>query len=364
MLNDVTRRQRRRARIRSFLLIMGLIFAPLPGAVSFGQESSESAAVPAELGPEAMQSLVSKLNAEQTEALVQLVELLDRSAENDGGNNTDDKPAIGAAIKTWLTGFGASMKANAKAFPDTVVDVGRGIASIFSERTLSASFLFLLLVAASILAGFIAEWVFNRITGKYREAIRQAAPDTLLETLKTLSARAGIEIGGVIVFAVVAQVVVNLIITDSRDHLLASVFIFNVIVLVRLFAAILHFVLAPRRPELRLVHTDTWTAQFIERQFILLAIFVGIGFFLTAVLREQNPAATGPLRFWMGLFFHLWIIFVTLKARAGLTSMIKGDDEQLTPGLAAGGFVVARCVRRRRGLQLALFAVHSQHRPS
>jgi hypothetical protein len=50
----------------------------------------------------------------------------------------------------------------------------------------------------------------------------------------------------------------------------------------RLVAAFSRLLLSPKRPELRLVHTDDVTAMFLHRQVVLITAFVGFGTFLVA----------------------------------------------------------------------------------
>jgi small-conductance mechanosensitive channel len=54
---------------------------------------------------------------------------------------------------------------------------------------------------------------------------------------------------------------------------------------------------------------------------------------MLAVMDQNVASITNTLRFWVSLFAHGWIIYVTWNARTGLTSIIKGEEEDLTPGL-------------------------------
>ena len=316
------------------LLCVFILFSTIQGVAFAQSENSEvqTVEVPEALGPDAMSSLVSKLDEKQTAALVELIELLNSSATKSEIPAVTEQQAAFEIIKGWFTNLGASLKSNVLSFPEMVAGIGKTVSSIFEGREAGGNLVFLLSLAMVLVAGIAAEWLFNRYTANSREKIRQAHPETLLETFSTLSTRAGIEIGGVIVFTLVALISTNLFVQQDNDRFLISAFILNAILIVRLFGAILHFILAPRRPELRLVYTDTWTAQYIERNFKLLAGVVGVGFFLLALM-QKNGMAIDSIRFWVGLAVHLWIIIVTLKAHNGLTLIIKGDDDNLTPGL-------------------------------
>jgi len=316
------------------LLCLFILLSMASASVQAQSDSPEDQVeVPRALGPDAMKSLVSKLDGEQTAALVQLMELLNASADNSKAASNADSPDALEIVKQWFAGFQDNLKRQIFAFPQMATSVGKSIALIFQERESSSTAGFLLLFALTIASGIVAEWLFKRGTRQARSRIRQARPEGLMDTLRVLSTRAGIEIGGVIIFTVVALVAANILLGGDDDYFLISTFILSVILLTRLTGSVMHFVLAPRRPELRLVYTDSWNAQFIERNFILIAALVGIGFFLKAVMQKYGIADIDSMRFWLGLTMHLWIIFVIARARQGLTQIIEGGEENLTPGL-------------------------------
>ena len=328
-----------RQKIRSYLsascLCVVMLFSMSNGTAYAQGESSarQQVEVPQALGPDAMTALVSKLDEKQTAALVELITLLNSFASDNESLTAVDKQGVLAIVKGWLTGFADNLKVQLHAFPQMMRDLGKSIGLIFQGREAGGNLTFLFLFAITIAAGVAAEWLFNRGTRDKREQIRQSQPVALIDTLKVLSARAGIEIGGVIVFAIVALITANIFIKSDNDLFLVTAVILNVIVLFRIVGSVLHFILAPRRSELRLVYTDTWTAQFMERNFILLAAVVGIGFFLFTVMLKNGIQSTETLRFWLGMSIHIWLIFVILKATRGLTQIIEGGDENLTPGL-------------------------------
>ncbi len=322
------------------LLSIGLLGALLAAfsmpALAQSQSAAageESVELPKELSPEAMQALVSKLDDKQEAALIELIGLIEAAADNRQGAVEAEGQGIAEIVSGWVAGFQANVKLHLQSFPQMTASLGDVIGAVFRGRETGGNLNFLLLLAAVIVAGIAAEWLFNRALAGQREKIRQSRPEGLMDTLGVLSRRAGIEIGGVIVFAVVALLVADVVVGTEYDLFLISALILNVILLVRLVGSVLAFVLAPRRPELRLVYTDTWTARFIERNFIVITAITGTGFFLGAVMQENSIGHIDTLRFYLGLLLHLWLIVVILKARRGLTQIIEGRDENLTPGL-------------------------------
>jgi small-conductance mechanosensitive channel len=289
--------------------------------------------VPQALGPEAMKALVSKLDEKQTAALAELIELLDSSAASNMAKSAIEQQDGLKIVKQWFTTFATNFRFHLESFPQVILGLGNAIGSIFQGREAGGNLIFLLLVAVVAGAGLAAEWLFNRVTASKRERIRQSHPNNLMDSFRILSTRAGIEIGGVIVFALTAIITNNLFVREANDQFLISAFILYTIVIPRIFGSIMHFVLAPRRPELRLVHVDSDSARYIERHFIIMAAFVGIALFLSIVMQKNEIAYIDTVRFWLGLGFHTWLIIITLKVRYGLTQIIEGGEENLTQGL-------------------------------
>ena len=324
---------------RNFLFLIFLsVFMSLAtvGGIAHAQsESSDSqeVEVPQELGPEAMQALVSKLNEKQTAAFIGLIDLLNAPTDNAAALAEAKGPGAMETIKQWFADFATNLKTHLHSFPQMVASVGKSLALIFQGREVGGNLTFLFLVAISIAIGMAAEWLFKRRTRDKRERILQSRPEALMDTLRVLSARAGLEIGSVVIFTIAAMTAINLLITGDNDFFLASTFILSFILMVRITGAVMHFILAPKRPELRLVYADTWTAQFIDRNIVMIAVVAGFGFFLNSVMHQYEATHVDTVRFWLGLSLHIWLIFIILKAAPGLTRMIVGDDENLTPGL-------------------------------
>ncbi|MCP4768195.1 MAG: hypothetical protein GY916_03015, partial [Gammaproteobacteria bacterium] len=323
---------------RNYLSVVLLsIFILLSSVTGMAQAQSENAEtqqveVPQALGPDAMQALVSKLDEEQTAALVELMTLIQTSAGQDESPGEAESRNALETVKKWFTDFRANFNRHLSSFPQMATSVGKAISLVF-QREDGGTFKFLLLFAVSIGIGLLAELLFKRGTKNMREKIRQARPEALIETMKVLSTRAAIEIGGVIVFTVVALIAANLLIITEDNFFLVSTFISSVILLTRLTGAVMHFILAPRRPELRLVYTDTKSAQFIERNLVTIAAAVGTSFFIGGVMLKHGIPDFDTLRFWLGLAFSAWLILVIIKAHPGLTQIIEGGEDNLTTGL-------------------------------
>ena len=323
-------------RVVDFLPPVFLLLAVAhPLAAQSTDDNTPQVEVPDQLSPEAINDLVSKLDAEQTEALSNLVKLLADSVRDGEAVGQTGQGNVLNVLQDWISNFGHAVVGYVTNTPDAILGMGNALASIFENRGTGGSLIFIALLVMVLAVGLGCELLFNRVTAKKRDQIRNTSPDTLLETLKTLSTRALIEIGAVLVFVIVAVVAAKIAFQDPFDYFIASSLIVKGILTYRLVTAILKFVLAPQRTDLRLVYTDDWTAQYTYRNFAILAAVIGIAFFLNALVLSAGDSDTSTtIRFWVSLFLHGTIVLVIWKARKGFTSMILGeDDKNLTPGL-------------------------------
>ncbi len=280
-----------------------------------------------------MTALVSRLDEKQTAALVELIELLATSTAGSEAQAATGQQSGLEIVKEWFTTFATSFKFHLESFPQVISSLGETIGSLFQGREPGGNLTFLLLLGLTTAAGIAAEWLLNRATAEKRERIRQSQPVGLMDSLRILSTRAGIEIGGVVMFAIVSLIASNIFVSDANDLFLISTFILYIVVMPRIFGSIMHFVLAPQRPELRLVHVDSNSALFIERQFTIMTVLLGVSMFLSSLMVKDGGPYYDTVRFWLGLGFHIWLIIITLKVRYGLTQIIEGGEEDLTTGL-------------------------------
>lgn len=304
----------------------------VPSALA-GETDKATVEVPEALSSDAIRELVSKLDPDQTEALSSLILLLNNSVGDGVNSSASAQLSALGILEDWLADFGLAIVSYIQGAPEMMVGVAKGYASIFDGRGIGGSAVFIALTTLVIAAGVAGEWLFSRATAGKHEQIRDSNPETLLETLKTLSMRAALTICGVIVFTIAALLSIRVIFSDQADIFIASALVVQCLFVVRIMVALFHFILAPRRKDLRLVYTDDWTAQFTCRNFSYLAVLVGIAFFTNAILLNEGIAVNDTFRFWISLLAHSWLIGVTWKAREGLTSMIIGEDESMTPGL-------------------------------
>jgi len=323
-----------RSILQIILCVLFFATSPMTYAQSEGVAETQNISMPEPLSPVSMQELVSKLEPEQVEALSSFLELLNQSAAEDlAVTRTDDINMI-AFLRQGVSALIAHIGHQFTQFPKFVSGVGKSFYKIFDSRGFAGNIKFIALIALAIGVGVILEKIFDRLVAGKREQIKLSKTNTLRETLKILSLRGGLELGGAIVLVVAALVIIRIVFSDPLDRAIASGFILYVVFIFRFAAALLQFVLAPRRTDLRLVSTDDWTAKYVYRNLVILSVFTGFGLYVAALMQYFNIDNIVTVRFWLGLIFTGWLVFIIWSARKGLTSMIIGEDPNLTPGLA------------------------------
>lgn len=302
---------------------------------STGLAQETSSELPPALQSDAMEKLVSDLDPEQVEALTDLMTLLQQSAAANGRteNVASDGPGLLQQIQTAFSNFSTMVIGHFQDLPDLFSGMISSIGALVSGTVAGPIHILIGAIAIILAAGFAAEFLVNRLTAAKRDTIQNKSPESLFETVKLVSTRAGLDLGGLLIFALVALIVGRIAIFDPVTRFFALQAVFWIVFMPRLIAALLRFALAPNRSELRLVTADDPTARSLYHNFTTLFAVVGVAFFLRNVMEGAGAEAGGTFRFFVGFGVNAWIIAVIWKARHGLTSIILGDDEDPTSGL-------------------------------
>ena len=322
-------------KIKAFIrLFYSALFISVLSAFPVSAQDTASS-LPTSLQQDSMEKLVSDLDPDQVEALADLMVLLQQSAEakTAKATATDASPSFIEQVQSILGNFGSMIVGHLLNLPNLASGFIAGINALFSGSVAGPLHLLLGSIALILAAGFAAEFLFNRIAFSKREAIQSRKPESLFETIKIVSSRAGLDLGGLIVFALVALIAARLGIFDPTTREFALKAVFWIVFLPRLIAALLRFALAPHRSDLRLVTADDATAKSLYRSFTILFAVVGIVFFNRNVMQAANVEADGTFRFFVGFGINAWIIAIIWQARRGLTNIILGDDDEPTSGL-------------------------------
>jgi small-conductance mechanosensitive channel len=313
--------------------LIALIAIPLFITPSNAQETAT--ALPPALQEESMEKLASDLDPDQVNALADLVTLLQEGADAKNASNgaaTDGRSFI-EQLQSAVGAFGAMIAGHFQNLPALVTVIVSGIAALFAGSVAGPVHILLGSIALLLVTGYAAEFLFNRLVIKKREQIQSQQPESLFQTVKTVSIRAGLDLGGLIIFAIVVMIVGRLAIFDPMTRSFAFQAVFWIVLLPRVIAALLRFALAPQRSELRLVSANDTTAKSLYRSFTSLFAFVGVSFFVRNVMLATGADVGETYRFFIGFGVNAWLVAVLWKSRHGLTNIILGDDDEPTSGL-------------------------------
>ncbi|WP_422374838.1 mechanosensitive ion channel domain-containing protein [Roseibium sp.] len=299
------------------------------------QAQDTTTQLPPELQPEAMEQLVSDLDPEQVKALTDLMTLLQQgaAARGDSGGVVVEGPGFLAQVQEAFSRFVTMIVGHFLNLPTMFTGMFAGISALIVGSVAGPIHILLVSVALILAVGFAAEFLVNRVFAAKRDKIQSQKPENLFETVKLVSTRAGLDLGGLIVFAIVAVIVGRIAVIDPVTRSFALQSVFWLVVMPRLVAALLRFALAPHRRELRLVTADDATAKSLYRSFTTLFAVIGVAFVLNSIMIAAGDGSNGAFRFFAGLAINAWIIAVIWRARHGLTSIILGDENDPTSGL-------------------------------
>ena len=320
----------------SIMLWLSLLFAPAfaqtPDAGASSESTSASIKLPDPLTPDAARALVSELSDEDVRAL--LLERLDLVAKEQAAKaKPGDQVGTIGFLSQSVIGIGSNFLIAIQRLPDAFAGVQTGVGNFLNGRGFGGALQFVGLILAAVLAGLAAEWLANRAAERWRPQTNGSQPGTLTETLRALSLRLFMDFVGLIAFALVARLVITQMMSAPMDRFVAWLFVFQLIIMVRLVAVIARFVLAPSDPELRLVTADDWTARYLHRNLLIVAaLLASIGFLVPALARNGIPMGELRIGWWLNLIAYAWVIQVIWNARAGITSILIGGDDDVTPG--------------------------------
>lgn len=295
--------------------------------VPSGAPAATTPAVPDNLTPEQVDDLVARLSDDQVRAL--LLERLDavaRSAQEDSEPRKGPVARIGDAAKalasSWLDALRKVpllVTKQAEALSNFATTLGSaGMATLFGYTLLALAI------------GYAAEKLAVFVTRSWIKADPASASDDLRGAVSFLFRRFCREVLGLVVFYY-TLVFVGRRLLESEQIAYAAPFVLYLIWLPRLGAAISRFVLAPNRPDLRLVNANDHWANYLHRNQIGLFLLIGFTLFIVT-FNNLNGVAMGDMRlgFWLNASIHIYIALIAWTARSGLTDMMRGNDPDRT----------------------------------
>ena len=304
---------------------MAMAQVPLPSSGS--DEADASAELPDPLTPEAIEALVARMS--DTEVRNMLLSQLEANA-TPASSATDSQGFIGE-LNRIVTHLVSGLIDAVQKMPMLIVNQVGSITNFVETFGGPSGVLTLFgLVAATLAAGFIIERAVIFLTRGWQGAEVENPEDNLFGALKYLFRRMLREIVGLIGFYVGLRTVGRLLL-DEQQIAYAAPFVVYLIWIPRLTAAFARMILAPNRPDLRLVTIDSHWAKYLYRNLIGLVLLAGFTIWIV-----NFNAANGVkmdesrLGFWLNTAVHVYIGIIAWQARKGLSDMMRGTDPDNT----------------------------------
>jgi moderate conductance mechanosensitive channel len=322
---------------RMRLLSMGIVcalflaFTPiasaqmLPSATS-GDEGK--VALPQPLTTEAVNALVSRLSETEVRAL--LLDQLEAIASEQPA--TLQGKSFFEFVKIAASSVSNSVVSSVKVAPLLWENQKKSFKTFHDKLGwdgIGALFGALLL---SMAVGFTVEKLVNMfMRRRFNALLIKERPDTLLETSRFLFVRLMIELLGLVAFFVVTRNMATTLIPDNY-LIFAETLMINLVVIPRLGAAVFRLILAPERPEFRLLNVDNADAARLFRFQVTIIVVMGLSVAITA-FGEINgvPAGESRLGFWLNLLVHVYMIYVIWRLWDTLIVIMRGADSDISP---------------------------------
>lgn len=307
-----------------------------------GAEAETAVSLPDPLTPEAVQGMVARMS--DAEVRDMLLERLDAVAKASDNGAAEDQ-AEQVFLETMTFGVLNSIAGAVSRIPDIWSTQAQSIGTFYDNVGGDGLLIMVAVLVIGVGAGLLAEMLFLRTTRKWHARFEvESGQESLWSTVKFLFNRLCSDLLGVVVFYFSASwiggIVAGQLVTamgmdaDALSELRPYIMLIwtNLILFPRIAAAILRFVLAPNRPEFRLVYTDDQTAKFLFKHLIGVVILMG-AILAIVFFNQMNgiPIGTTPIGFWLTVAQHAYLVYIVVKCWDGLVMMMKGSDPDVSP---------------------------------
>lgn len=292
-----------------------------------GSQTQPSIELPSPLTPEAINALVSRLSDSEVRAL--LLKQLDSVAQKDEPTGPDG--SVIAFVQAAANSVSRSVT-NAVKYSPLLVSAQKESFVTFHEKLgwFGIGKLFVTLLMAMAIAYGVEKSVNALMSRRFSGLLTQDRPDTLLGTVQFLLLRLAIELLGLIAFFTVTRLIATSILTPEYQIFGKTIMLY-LVVIPRVGAAIIRLILAPKRPEFRLLNaTDDQAQRMFRYQVAVLVVMGGMAAILAFNALNDIPMDKTPLGFWLNLLVHLFFIYAVWRNWDGLISIARGSDPQIS----------------------------------
>ncbi len=298
---------------------------PLPHTGG-GSTATATPELPDPLTPEAANAMVAQMSDDQVRAL--LLARLDAVAQQQQqvvpqkGIFAQGAEGVQAMLASWLDVV--------KKVPALITLQATAIGNFWALFGTQGVLLLVGLTFATLAIAYAGERGFVFATRNWNSKIEPQSGDDLWGALRFLFRRLCRELLGLLVFYILIRTIGRALLSPEQIQF-AAPFVFSLIWMPRLAAAISRFILAPQRSDLRMVNVNDHWAQFLHRNLIGLMLLIGFTLYIIG-FNDQVGVNTADSRLgtWLNLGTHLYIMLIAWTAREGLSEMMRGTDPDRT----------------------------------
>ncbi|MEM8840398.1 MAG: mechanosensitive ion channel domain-containing protein [Pseudomonadota bacterium] len=316
------------ARLIAALLILLL---PMTASAQLMTGGSSTPAEPKEpLTKEEVSTMVARLSDEEVRAM--LLKHLDAVVAQKDGEDHSMLDGLNTLANDGAEGFRNGIIKGFTSLPNLPGAFVTGLGNFWEPRGLSGGAHLLAIGILAVALGLLGEALFRRAIRRLEAGLEKRKADKLGAVVWLLAQRFLLEMAEIVVFLAICGLVIHQL--QPPEPLSGKILWFFVTVPVlyaRLMSALVRFLLAPARPDLRLVHTDDATARFLHFGLVVAALIVGGGMYLIMFLGGHG-VALDDIRFvfWLNLALTVWLVWVIWHARAGMRIMMTGKDRTVS----------------------------------
>jgi small-conductance mechanosensitive channel len=270
------------------LVVACIVLVALQCGIAFAKDAAPAPAkLPEPLTREAARELVSRLSDQEVRNL--LLQQLDRAAAQPAGTQQ----------ATSATGMLGAVNRGAGAARDGIVEIVtaiatmpeavRGVVGKLSEPDgIGVLGMALAMFALTLVVAALVEWVVRRASRAWREDLRTRPSEGLLSDAVRLLMRFALEVGYVLVFGAVAFGIFLMLWHGHEGRRILLLGLLGAVVTARIVAGLANLLLAPSRPEARLLPLDDASAGTLTRAVTTIAALFGL-----TVAERNTFLATG-----------------------------------------------------------------------
>ncbi|MBO9476854.1 mechanosensitive ion channel [Shimia sp. R11_0] len=282
---------------------------------------------PSEMTSEAINAMVARMSDDQVRSV--LLDRLDAVAAD--GTAPEAPQTLVERVSLLWTAFSQPLLDAVRKLPAVIPAQIEAFGNFSAAHGGFGGVLSLFGVTALLLVvGLGVEYAVRTWLIKVRNPQVAEGDTTLREALTFLFKRFLREIFGLVIFYVTVRALGRTIL-DPQQATFVAPFIGYMIWMPRIAAAFSRFLMAPKRPDLRLVNVNDRWASFIHRHIIGIVVLGGATIFVVQFnVLNGVPAGETRIGFWIDSMVYLYIAYVAWTAREGFADMMRGDDPDRT----------------------------------